>query len=39
MATYHIGVIVGSLRKESLNRKMANALIGLAQVKYLCMAI
>lgn len=30
MANYRIGVIVGSLRKQSLNRKMANALIGLA---------
>jgi chromate reductase len=30
MATYRIGIIVGSLRKQSLNRKMANALIGLA---------
>jgi chromate reductase len=30
MANYRIGIIVGSLRKQSLNRKMANALIGLA---------
>ena len=30
MAHYPIAVIVGSLRKESLNRKMANALIGIA---------
>jgi chromate reductase len=28
--THHIGLIVGSLRKQSLNRKLANALIGLA---------
>jgi chromate reductase len=28
--THHIGVIVGSLRKQSLNRKLANALIKLA---------
>jgi chromate reductase len=30
MTTYRIGIIVGSLRKQSLNRKLANALIGLA---------
>lgn len=30
MTTYNIGVLVGSLRKQSLNRKMANALRGLA---------
>ena len=30
MAIRNVAVIVGSLRKESLNRKMANALIGLA---------
>lgn len=30
MTTYRIGVLVGSLRKQSFNRKMANALIGLA---------
>jgi chromate reductase len=30
MTTYNIGVLVGSLRKQSLNRKMANALKGLA---------
>ena len=29
-ATRNVAVIVGSLRKESFNRKMANALIGLA---------
>lgn len=28
--TYRVGIIVGSLRKQSLNRKMANALIALA---------
>lgn len=28
--TYKVAVIVGSLRKESFNRKMANALIGIA---------
>jgi chromate reductase len=30
MATRSVAVLVGSLRKESFNRKMANALIGLA---------
>ena len=30
MATLHIGVIVGSLRKDSFNRKFANALTALA---------
>jgi chromate reductase len=30
MTSHHIGILVGSLRKQSLNRKMANALIGLA---------
>jgi chromate reductase len=30
MTTYNIGVLVGSLRKQSLNRKMAHALKGLA---------
>jgi chromate reductase len=30
MTSYHIGIFIGSLRKQSLNRKMANALIGLA---------
>lgn len=28
--TYTVAVLVGSLRKESINRKVANALIGLA---------
>jgi len=28
--TYRVGIIIGSLRKQSLNRKMANALIALA---------
>jgi chromate reductase, NAD(P)H dehydrogenase (quinone) len=30
MNTYRIGILVGSLRKQSLNRKMANAMTGLA---------
>ena len=30
MNTYNIAVLVGSLRRESFNRKMANALISLA---------
>ena len=30
MATYKTAVLIGSLRRESLNRKMANALIDLA---------
>jgi chromate reductase, NAD(P)H dehydrogenase (quinone) len=30
MSSYSIGIFVGSLRKQSLNRKFANALIGLA---------
>ena len=30
MKTYKIAVLIGSLRKESLNKKMAEALIGLA---------
>ena len=29
-ATRNVAVLIGSLRKDSLNRKMANALIGLA---------
>ena len=28
--THRVGIIIGSLRKQSLNRKMANALIALA---------
>src|SRR4051794_20382706 len=31
MATRNVAVIVGSLRKESFNRKMANALVAMAQ--------
>ena len=27
---YNVAVLVGSLRKDSLNRKMANALIAMA---------
>lgn len=34
MQTYQIGIIVASLRKESLNRKMANALIKLAPAEF-----
>ena len=30
MTNYSIGVLVGSLRKQSLNRKLAQALVGLA---------
>ena len=30
MTSYHIGIFIGSLRKQSLNRKMAHALIRLA---------
>lgn len=30
MQPYRVGVIVGSLRKQSLNRKMANAMVSLA---------
>lgn len=30
MITYKIAVLVGSLRKESFNRKMANAMVSLA---------
>jgi len=30
MTTFSIGILVGSLRKQSLNRKLAQALIGLA---------
>ncbi|HJV71688.1 NAD(P)H-dependent oxidoreductase [Ideonella sp.] len=30
MSSYSIGILVGSLRKQSLNRKLANALIALA---------
>jgi chromate reductase len=30
MSTYTVGIFVGSLRKESLNRKLANALIEMA---------
>jgi chromate reductase, NAD(P)H dehydrogenase (quinone) len=30
MNSYRIGILVGSLRKQSLNRKMANAMMGLA---------
>ena len=30
MATYKVGYLIGSLAKESINRKLAQALIGLA---------
>jgi len=30
MSSYRIGIVVGSLRKQSLNRKMANAMMALA---------
>lgn len=30
MSHYRIGVLVGSLRRDSINRKLANAIIGLA---------
>ena len=30
MTTYFIGILVGSLRKQSLNRKLAHTLIGMA---------
>ena len=30
MQTYRVGILIGSLRKQSFNRKMATALIGLA---------
>ena len=29
MATYKIGIVVGSLRKDSINRKLAQALVKL----------
>ncbi len=36
MSTYNIGIIVGSLRKESFNRKLAQALMKLAPEKLEC---
>lgn len=36
MSTYKIGIIVGSLRKESINRKLAHALIKLAPAELAC---
>lgn len=34
MSQYQIGVVVGSLRMDSLNRKLANALVKLAPAKF-----
>ncbi len=34
MAQYHIAVVVGSLRKDSFNRKLANAVVKLAQPEF-----
>lgn len=34
MKTYQIGIVVGSLRKESFNRQMANALLKLAPADF-----
>jgi chromate reductase, NAD(P)H dehydrogenase (quinone) len=34
MSQYHIAVVVGSLRKDSLNRKLANALAKLAPPEF-----
>ncbi|HHE32833.1 MAG TPA: NAD(P)H-dependent oxidoreductase [Chlorobaculum parvum] len=34
MKTYHIAVLVGSIRRESLNRKLADALIKLAPADF-----
>lgn len=31
MSNYRVGLLVGSLRQQSLNRKMAQAMIGMAQ--------
>jgi len=29
-AAHHVGLIVGSLRRESINRKLANAIVELS---------
>ena len=34
MSTYRIAVVVGSLRRESINRKLANALVKLAPPEF-----
>jgi Predicted flavoprotein len=34
MSTYQIAVVVGSLRKDSFNRKLANALTKLAPAEF-----
>lgn len=34
MSEYQIGVIVGSLRRESFNRKLADAVVGLAPTEF-----
>ena len=34
MSQYHIAVIVGSLRSDSINRKLANALVRLAPAEF-----
>lgn len=31
MSTYRVGIVVGSLRRQSLNRKMAEAVVAMAQ--------
>ena len=36
MSTYKIGIIVGSLRRESFNRKLAQALMKLAPASLVC---
>ena len=34
MSSYSIGVLVGSLRRDSINRKLATAIIGLAPAQF-----
>jgi chromate reductase len=34
MTQYHIAVVVGSLRRDSFNRKLANAIVGLAPPEF-----
>src|SRR5476649_2037160 len=34
MSRYHVAVVVGSLRRDSINRKLANALVKLAPPEF-----
>jgi len=39
MTTIQVGIIVGSLRRESINRKIANAIVALLPAEFKCVFI